>query len=80
MGEVGCAEGVGDADGCTSTLSALKIVTSSDATEVAPEVLTALIAETRNIAAAPCSRSLKSIDEAVPEAEMLFPLLLSEIR
>ncbi len=80
IGDVGCAEGVGDAVGCASTLSALKIVTSSDATDVAPEALTALIAETRKIAADPCSKSSNSIDEAVLDAEMLFPLLLSEIR
>jgi hypothetical protein len=60
-------------------MPALKIVISSEATEVVPELLTALIAVTRKIAVAPWTNSLNSIEVAEPAAERLFPLLLSAI-
>ncbi len=46
IGEVGCAEADGEAEASGDTLSEERIVTSSDATEVEPAVLTAVTAFT----------------------------------
>ena len=46
IGEVGCAEAVGEAEASGDTFSEERIVTSSDATDVEPAVLTAVTALT----------------------------------
>ena len=46
IGEVGCAEADGEAEASGDTFSEERIVTSSDATDVEPAVLTAVTAFT----------------------------------
>lgn len=76
-GELGAAEGAADGVGSPETPSEVSVLISSDAREVDPEELTLVSACTRNIAAAPSSNPVISIEDSVGATEILFPLLLS---